>query len=93
MRVCLSVSQLTVDSDVFRCTKLRIHVLYIEIYDKDECLCCQEVKLSILPKGVGVVFNIVLDFDFTPILTFPHRGGRDNMAHINTCQGGEFRVF
>ena len=36
--------------------------------------------------GIAVAFNIVLDFDFTPILTFPHRGGRDNMAHINMCQ-------
>ena len=49
---------------------------------------------TVLPIGVGVVFNIVFDFDFTPIpclrrgmaLTFPHRGGRDNMTHINTCE-------
>ena len=27
-----------------------------------------------MPKGVGVVFNIVLDFEFTLILTFPIEG-------------------
>ena len=52
------------------------------------CIECHQNLVFGIAKGVGVVFNVVLDFDFTPILTFPHRGGRDNMGHIITCQQG-----
>ena len=33
---------------------------------------------------VGVRFDIALSTGFTPILAFPHQGGRDSNSHLNT---------
>ena len=38
----------------------------------------------VFPIDVGIRFNIAFDTGFTPILTFPHRWGRDYMTHLNT---------
>jgi len=43
-------------------------------------------KSLVLPIGVGVTFDIALDAGFTPILSFPHQGGRDKMTYLNTCR-------
>ena len=36
--------------------------------------------------GVGVRHDISFDADFTPILAFPHQGGRDKIPHLNICK-------
>ena len=46
---------------------------------------------SVFSIRVEVESKIAFDGRFTPILAFPHQGGRNNTFHLNTCK--RYRFF
>jgi len=66
---------------------LEVFVAHTELEQRPytDTLSSQASFVKVLLIVVGVTFSIAFDAGFTPILTFPHQGGRDYTHPVYRC--------